>query len=283
MIMKEFLLGVYVRGMKKRHPEKILFVVCILIALAIIFSKSGQVALQEKEKKELVKLYGANPVVNPVVDAAGHEQTRSTRARPKVSKLREQAIQAAKDEHIENEARKGVLSSTLSAEVGKGEVLVTGGYQTADGNFHYTMLRPELVQSADGSKAIKMSPKQFVMTPEAVQKLGLDSLSTPEDHKLQHGEVWSAQALEDFISGVRRDNKNITIMSWPTIIMNEPSDAATIRLDPPGHKGADKSPFGFYMSMTSQMTEDDAAFDIDLNVEFPKGSKAFAESGEAGP
>lgn len=282
MIMKEFLLGVYVRGMKKRHPEKILFVVCILIALAIIFSKSGQVALQEKEKKELVKLYGANPVVNPVVDAAGHEQTRSTRASPKVSKLREQAIQAAKDEHIENEARKGVLSSTLSAEVGKGEVLVTGGYQTADGNFHYTMLRPELVQSADGSKAIKMSPTQYALPPEVVQKLGLDSLSTPEDHKLQHGEVWSAQALEDFISGVG-GIKNIGIMSWPTIIMNEPSDAATIRLDPPGHKGADKSPFGFYMSMTSQMTEDDAAFDIDLNVEFPKGSKAFAESGEVGP
>ena len=39
--------------MKKRYPEKILFVVCILIALAIIYSKSGQVALQEKEKKEL--------------------------------------------------------------------------------------------------------------------------------------------------------------------------------------------------------------------------------------
>ena len=35
--------------------------------------------------------------------------------------------------------------------------------------------------------------------------------------------------------------------------------------------------------MTSQMTEDDAAFDIDLNVEVPKGSKAFAESGEVGP
>ena len=279
MIMKEFLLGVYVRGMKKRHPGKILFVVCILIALAIIFSKSGQVALQEKEKKELVKLSGANPVV----DAAGHEQTRSTRASPKVSKLREQAIQAAKDELLENEARKRTLSSTLSAEVGKGEVLVTGGYQTADGNFHYTMLRPELVQSADGSKAIKMTPKQYALPPEVVQKLGLDSLSTPEGHMLQHGEVWSAQALEDFISGVRRDNKNITIMSWPTIIMNEPSDAATVRLDPPGHKGADKSPFGFYMSMTSQMTEDDAAFDIDLNVEFPKGSKAFAESGEVGP
>ena len=280
--MKEFLLGVYVRGMKKRHPGKILFVVCILIALAIIFSKSGQVALQEKEKKELVKLSGANPVVDPVVDAAGHEQTRSTRARPKVSKLREQAIQAAKDERLQNEARKGVLSSTLSAEVGKGEVLVTGGYQTADGNFHYTMLRPELVQSADGSKAIKMTPTQYALPPEAVQKLGLDSLSTPEDHKLQHGEVWSAQALEDFISGAR-GIKNIGIIGFGSII-RPPGHEAEISFVTPGFLvAADKSPFGLYMSMTSQMTEDDAAFDIDLNVEIPKGSKAFAESGEVGP
>ena len=278
MIMKEFLLGVYVRGMKKGHPGKILFVVCILMALAIIFSKSGQVALQEKEKKELVKLYGANPVVNPVVDAAGHEQTRSTRARPKVSKLREQAIQAAKDERLQNEARKGVLSSTLSAEVGKGEVLVTGGYQTADGNFHYTMLRPELVQSADGSKAIKMSPTQYALPPEAVQKLGLDSLSTPEGHMLQHGEVWSAQALEDFISGVG-DTKNIGVVGWPSLISPQGHEG-TIEFVRAGDKGADKSPLVYSMRMTSQMTEDGAAFDIDFNVEVPN---AFPEFGEAGP
>ena len=274
MIMKEFLLGVYVRGMKKRHPGKILFVVCILIALAIIFSKSGQVALQEKEKKELVKLSGANPVV----DAAGHEQTRSTRASPKVSKLREQAIQAAKDERLENEARKRTLSSTLSAEVGKGEVLVTGGYQTADGNFHYTMLRPELVQSADGSKAIKMSPTQYALPPEVVEKLGLDSLSTPEGHMLQHGEVWSAQALEDFISGVG-DTKNIYVVGWPSLISPQGHEG-TIEFVRAGDKGADKSPLVYSMRMTSQMTEDGAAFDIDLNVEVPK---AFPEFGEAEP
>ena len=93
--------------------------------------------------------------------------------------------------------------------------------------------------------------------------------STQSGNTLQHGEVWSVEAVAHFLGRVR-NNKGIEVMTAPSVIA------------PPGEK-ADIGTSDYWLSMTPRMSEDGVAFDIDLNVEASKGSKAFTGSGEAGP
>ena len=92
------------------------------------------------------------------------------------------------------------------------------------------------------------------------------TLSTQAGYTLQHGEVWSAEAVANFLGCVSSE-KGINVMTAPSVTT------------PPGEK-ADIGTSDYRLSMTPRMSEDGVAFDIDLNVEVPK---AFPEFGEAGP
>lgn len=254
-------------------------VFCVVVIGVILCKDSPEGDRPRHENKKPGEPDGAKPVMG----SASYERARPAKALPDrdgpshLARLTE----ANKRLQEENTLLQGelaelrkpfgedILSSTLKTRVGKGEVLVTGGYQTADGRFQYTMVKPEWVQSGDGSKAIRLVSRQFALTREAVQELNLDSLITRAGNTLQHGEVWSAEALVNFLGSVH-NNKGIDVMTAPTIIA------------PPDEK-ADIGTSDYRLSITPRMSDDGSGFDMELRVEQSREPKAITGSGEAGP
>ena len=163
---------------------------------------------------------------------------------------------------------KDILSSTLKTTVGKGEILVTGGYQNAEGNFQYAMVEPVMEQLPDGRKAIRIKSLQYSMSPEVMKEFGLDTLSTNARNTLQHGEIWSADELSSLNERIA-DNQSIGIMSSPQVTVL-PGRKAEIRIGE------------YRMSTTPGISEDGSGFDIELRVEQPRDPEGIAQPDGAG-
>lgn len=85
----------------------------------------------------------------------------------------------------------GDMASTMfNAEVKKGQSVVTGGYQTADGRNQFTILKPRIVTGRNGGKQIEIDSNLIAMSQEDTKQSGLDSLATNAKNTLQHAESW---------------------------------------------------------------------------------------------
>jgi len=170
-----------------------------------------------------------------------------------LSKAREElALFNLNDEGMSQPFEDDILSSTLKTTVGKGEVLVTGGYQTADGYYQFPMLQPEALQD-NGRTLIRMKPTHFSIKPEVMKELGLDSLSTNAGNTLQHGEIWTS---EEFRSVVKRLGRidGVGILSAPSFTVI-PGTEAEVTMD------------DYKLRATPSISSDGASFDIELRVE----------------
>ena len=148
-----------------------------------------------------------------------------------------------------------ILSSALRADVGFGEVLVTGGYQTVDGNFQYAFVEPYTTTMPDGSTAISHKIQHLSVAPEILTEYGLDTLITNAGNTLQHGEVWSAAELQS-ISILLNGNYSAGSNSFSV-----PEIVAV-----PGKK--ERITVGDYQLTTrSQILEDGSGFDVEFRVE----------------
>ena len=85
----------------------------------------------------------------------------------------------------------GDMASTMfNADVKKGQSVVTGGYQTADGRNQFTILKPRIVTDRNGGKQIEIDSNLIAMSQEDTKQSGLDSLATNAKNTLQHAESW---------------------------------------------------------------------------------------------
>jgi len=156
-----------------------------------------------------------------------------------------------------------ILSSALRSNVAHGEVLVTGGYQTSDGNYQYAFVEPKTTLLPDGSTAILHKTQHFSIAPEILSEFGLDTLITNAGNTLQHGEIWTSTELREIIL-LLKDNSGVSSITIPDLT------AA------PGRK--EKIMVGDYQLTTrSQILEDGSGFDIEFRVEQARVPSLLAE------
>ena len=106
-----------------------------------------------------------------------------------------------------------VVSSSLSAELKPGEVLVTGGFQTADGAVQLTFVEPVVLRGPNGKDQVTFSTRQVAIDSALVDELGVSSLKTTAGNVLQHGEAWSAEDYRVFMDEVSKQHGTVVLAS----------------------------------------------------------------------
>lgn len=136
-----------------------------------------------------------------------------------------------------------VVSSSLSAELKPGEVLVTGGFQTADGAVQLTFVEPVVLRGANGKDQVTFSTRQVAIDAALVDELGVSSLQTTAGNVLQHGEAWSAEDYREFMSEVSQHLRTVVLTS-PKITTGLGQDAKVEVGDYRVHLSADGAATG---------------------------------------
>jgi hypothetical protein len=88
-------------------------------------------------------------------------------------------------------------SSYVKAELAADETLVMGGFQTADGNYLFTFITPQVIHSEEVGGAIQMQSDVFAVPEETVKAMGLETLATSARNTLQHAEAWASSDASD--------------------------------------------------------------------------------------
>jgi len=97
------------------------------------------------------------------------------------------AVLETKIQDLLRPTKEDILSSTLKATIGAGSSLLTGGYQTADGQYQFTSIRPRQVRLSDGRAVIELEARQFSVAPKTMNQLMLDDLISGAGNTIQHG------------------------------------------------------------------------------------------------
>jgi len=162
--------------------------------------------------------------------------------------------------------REDILSSTIKTTIGKDEVLVTGGYQTADGKLHYTILEPRKVLRK-GKARIELESIHYSISPEAMREIGLDSLRTNAGNTIQHGEIWTTEELESFHQNISK-LKGVVMRRDPFTVI--PGKSARIGIF---NIGSDYSlSMAYELDTKVDISEDGSGFDIELRIEQERDS-----------
>ena len=272
--------------MKKDILKSILGLILATVAVVIIYNRSEEIASLKDQNEKLRKLLDSKTDVvltkhnlnegNSEPNLVTQLSEENERLNEELRRMRRALAKVQEEEKMLQEEmvdlnkpfEEDILSSTLKTTVGKGEILVTGGYQNADGNFQYAMVEPVMDQLPDGRKAIRIKSHQFSMSPEVMTEFGLDTLSTNARNTLQHGEIWSADEFSSLNQRIA-DNQGIEIIAAPQITVL------------PDRKG-EISTGEYRMSTTAGISEDGSGFDIELRIEQPGDPEGIAQPDGAG-
>lgn len=272
--------------MKKESLKLIIALVFIGGAVGAILNYSNAIESLKAENDELKKLLNSKPASaskrnlnhsgNPTPNVTANLSEENSRLNNELNQMREALAEVKNNETALKEQvnellkplKEDILSSTLKAIVGKNEILVTGGYQTADGKFQYAMVEPALEQLADGHEAIRIQTRQYAMTPEVMKEFGLDSLSSNAGNTLQHGEVWTAEKLRS-LNEIIASRGEVDLITSPQITVL------------PGRK-AEIMVGEYRMSTTPRISADGSGFDLELRIEQPRDPGGKAQQGGSG-
>jgi hypothetical protein len=272
--------------MKKDILKPILGLILATVAVVVILKKSEEIASLKDENENLRKHLDSKTDVVPTkhnLNEGSFEPNQITKLSEENERLNEElrrmrlALAEIQDEEkmlqeqveeLTKPFEEKILSSTLKTTVGKGEILVTGGYQNADGNFQYAMVEPVMEQLPDGRKVIRIKSLQYSMPPEVMKEFGLDTLSTNARNTLQHGEIWSADELRSLNEKIA-NTRGVDLMTSPQVTVL------------PGKK-AEVMIGAYKMSTTPGFSEDGSGFDIELRIEQPRDPEGIAQPSGAG-
>lgn len=105
-----------------------------------------------------------------------------------------------------------VMSSTLSAELSSGEVVVTGGFRLPDGTRMFAFVQPTL-EKVEGADVVRIRSAWRGVTDGISGAVGLDSLATNADNTLQHGEVWLADEKREVFRALDTDPEAVAVVN----------------------------------------------------------------------
>tara|TARA_R110000850_G_scaffold125759_3_gene244371 strand:- start:3623 stop:4405 length:783 start_codon:yes stop_codon:yes gene_type:complete len=114
-----------------------------------------------------------------------------------IDSLRRQLEATTKElDRLSRPLNSNVLSSTVNAEIEKGESLVSGGYQMSDGSYELTFITPKSIVLADRGAAIEVNSRVISIGDSFMKANGLGTLATNARNTLQHAEAWQQDDVE---------------------------------------------------------------------------------------
>jgi hypothetical protein len=213
------------------HPQRsfrtivsLLILICLLAVIAFQQFQIRDLGITHKET--------AAPAENTrTTTRSGPGQGDETDTSPAPRPLRRgedrqaQARQEKLDE-VEKELKEiseplaeDMASTMFNADIKTGQSVVTGGYQAADGTNRFTVLKPIVKQSANGSQQIQISAQMIAVSPEDTTSTGLNTLATNAKNTLQHAETWEEADVSSTMGKVR-SSQSSKYLSAPNVIVN---------------------------------------------------------------
>jgi hypothetical protein len=213
-----------------RPQRNFLTIVCLLVFICLL----GVIAFQQFQIRDLRITHKetAAPAENTrTTTRSGPRQGDETDATAATRPLRReedrqaQARQEKLDE-VEKELKEiseplaeDMASTMFNADVKTGQSVVTGGYQAADGKNRFTILKPIMIQSADGRQQIQISSKMIAVSSEDTTSTGLNTLATNAKNTLQHAETWEEADVSSTMEKIR-SSQSSNFMAAPNVIVN---------------------------------------------------------------
>jgi hypothetical protein len=140
----------------------------------------------------------------------------------------EDLLAQAREEHletVENQLKEisaplaeDMASTMFNAEIKEGQSLVTGGYQTADGKNQFTILKPSVIRTPNGSQQIQIASKLIALSQDDTKNTGLDTLATNAKNTLQHAESWEESDVSSTMEQIQ-NSQGSDYLGEPTAIV----------------------------------------------------------------
>lgn len=153
-----------------------------------------------------------------------------------------------------------VVSSAVHATLEEGEVLVTGGFQTADGLVQFTFVEQTVKRGENGAEMVEFSGRQVALTPEVVTEMGLDSMMTTAGNVLQHGEAWSRDEYEALVAELA-ETSGVDLISAPRVTTALGAQAM-IEINE------------YQMALSAERPVGQTGLTVDMRVEMPRDAEA---------
>ena len=247
-----------------RHVERVLTLSLILALIGVIFWQRKHPAAPPRA------VAATRPELRPPIAKAGELDESAARTRhPSETEVDRDALARAENRIAELEQQLGefprleelarpleteVRSAAVNTTIGADETLVTGGYQTPDGQTHFLFLQPKRHTLNDGRVAVKIESTQFALSPEQLEGSELADLATNAGNTLQHGEAWK-NAETSRVMKAMREAKSVDRLSAPSVI-TMPGQQAEISV------GKD-----FRYSITPDFHADGDGIDLQMRME----------------
>lgn len=211
----------------------------------------------------------AAPVTSPAPLAGMPAEGRVVSPRP--AKRRpipnlERELENAKERLVEAESRieeydrgfaEGVSSSTVRAQIGADETLVTGGFIDGDGNHRFTFVTPIKEVSDTGEELIKVASSSISVPSELIVEHGLDSLATQVRNTQQHAETWGTEEFRSVLD--RLSEAGIDVVDRP-VIFTRPGSRFSIET------GTEEGVVNRTLASVAY-DEDSSGFNVDTRIE----------------
>lgn len=262
--------------MRKPKPRTILAIVVVLFFGATIYHFACELKVLKNQNARLeedIRKLKVTRAQSPVIEKSDENdmptsKVYSDNGLKELDQMRMELADAvdgrkqaeAKLAEILRSTEEDILSSTLKTRVTRDEVLVTGGYRTDDGNYQFSMVSPTSEELPDGRDAIVLRPRHFAISTDAMQMLGLDSLSTNAGNVLQHGEIWSLEGFQQFLK-TAKEIEGVEMLVSPKVTLLSGMEAEI-------------SVGEFHMKTTPTLVDDGKGFDIELRIEQPRESQS---------
>ena len=159
-------------------------------------------------------------------------------------------------EEVFKPANKDNLSSRVRTTLAKDEILITGGYKDAQGNYQFTFLQPNEAETDSKYRQIEIQVISVGITEETMQAKGLHTLKTSAGNTLQHGEAWKRDEFEKVFQ--KMDAEDILFKPSLTIL---PGREATLL-----NQQVDNGDY-YEMKIIPNFSTESDGFDIDMSVE----------------
>lgn len=193
---------------------------------------------------------------NASLDADISEYSPSKRDRPDAAYIKSRQEMDREFDKILPATFPDHNSSLCDTNLKLGDHLILGGFETKDGNFVFNSLNVQAIE-VDGKTKHIAKMTMFTMSPENVNKLGLDSLLSPAKKRIQQSIVFPAENPPWMDSPIN--------MAWVPPITLDPGQRGSIETI----KGQE----GVVMSMISEPGSDENFTRIRTRLEIPVEKK----------
>jgi transcription elongation GreA/GreB family factor len=198
-------------GSQPRYRAILTTAILIALVAVIIVQQSRIRVLQAREAVPRDGASSSNTRNHSSPDGlrdVSHAARQSRRAEDPLAQARKEHLDSVERqlEQISAPLVEDMASTMFNADIKKGQSLVTGGYQTADGRNQFTILKPTVVRDSNGNELIQIDSKLIAVSPDDTVQSGLNSLATNAKNTLQHAESWEESDVSSTMEKIQNSD-----------------------------------------------------------------------------